>query len=110
MKKMIMTAAAAAFVLGGLAMAPATADAKPFCASCHKGHGKKVGPGFDDVVKAYGSVDAVFEFLNSDKPLEPKVTKFAKKSKIMKSQLKKYRKLNDTKKAEVRTWFEEQIK
>jgi len=107
MKKMLLVAVAAAFMAGGLAT---TASAKPFCASCHAGHKNKVGPAFATVVEAYGSVDAVFEFLNSDAPLEPKVTKFAKKYKIMKSQLKKYRKLNDGKKAKVRAWFEEQIK
>lgn len=105
MKKTLMIAAAAAFMLGSSA-----AMAKPFCASCHAGHKNKVGPAFATVVEAYGSVDAVFEFLNSDAALEPKVEKFARKKGIMKSQLKKYRKLNDAKKAEVRTWFEEQVK
>jgi len=85
------------------------AHAKPFCASCHSGHKDKVGPAFTDVVGAYGSVDEVFKFLNSDDDLLPKVEAFAKKSKLMKIQLKKYRKLSDNKKAEVRTWFEEQV-
>jgi len=105
MKKTLMIVAAAAFMLGSSA-----AMAKPFCASCHAGHKDKVGPAFATVVEAYGSVDAVFEFLNSDAELEPKVQKFAKKAKLMKTQLKKYRKLSDDKKAEVRSWFEEQIK
>jgi len=105
MKKTVMAAAAAAFMLAGT-----SAMAKPFCASCHSGHKDKVGPAFEKVVAAYGSVDAVFEFLNSDAALEPKVTAFASKKGIMKSQLKKYRKLNDKKKAEVRAWFEEQVK
>jgi len=108
MKKMMMIAAAAAFVLvGGMAT---TAEAKPFCAACHDGHKDKVGPSFTTVVAAYGSVDAVFAFLNSDADLEPKVAAFASKASTMKSQVKKYRKLNDEKKAEVRAWFEEQIK
>jgi len=80
------------------------------CASCHSGHKDKVGPAFEKVVAAYGSVDNVFAFLNSDKALEPKVAAFASKKGLMKGQLKKYRKLNDAKKAEVRAWFEEQIK
>ncbi|MDQ6982110.1 MAG: hypothetical protein Q9M08_03775, partial [Mariprofundus sp.] len=101
----LIIVAAAAFMLGSTAVM-----AKPFCASCHAGHKNKVGPAFATVVEAYGSVDAVFEFLNSDAELEPKVEKFAKKAKLMKTQLKKYRKLSDAKKAEVRTWFEEQIK
>ncbi len=106
MKKM-MIAAVAAMALGAFAT---TASAKPFCATCHAGHKDKVGPSFEKVVAAYGSVDAVFEFLNSDAPLEPKVAEFASKKNTMKGQLKKYRKLNDEKKAEVRAWFEEQIK
>ncbi|MDQ6997034.1 MAG: hypothetical protein Q9M82_06185 [Mariprofundus sp.] len=110
MKKMIITAAAAAFVLGGLVMAPVTADAGVLCAQCHKGHKKKIGPAFTRVVEAYGSVDAVFEFLNSDRPLVPKVTEMAKKKNIMKGMLKKYRKMNDKKKADVRAWFEASIK
>ncbi|RMG90462.1 MAG: hypothetical protein D6703_07780 [Zetaproteobacteria bacterium] len=105
MKKALMLAAAAAMMIGAT-----SANAAPFCASCHSGHKDKVGPAFEKVVAAYGSVDAVFEFLNSDKPLEPKVTAFASKKGIMKGQLKKYRKLSDDKKAEVRAWFEEQIK
>jgi len=106
MKKMMMIAAAVV-MLGGLS---ATADAKPFCAACHDGHKDKVGPSFASVVEAYGSVDAVFAFLNSDADLEPKVAAFASKASTMKSQVKKYRKLNDAKKAEVREWFEAQLK
>ncbi len=106
MKKMTITALAALAIAGFAA----TASAKPFCATCHAGHKDKVGPAFEKVVAAYGSVDAVFEFLNSDAPLEPKVKEFAKKAGTMKSQLKKYRRLSDEKKAEVRAWFEEQVK
>ncbi len=105
MKKALMIAAAAAMTMGA-----SVASAKPFCATCHAGHKDKVGPAFEKVVAAYGSVDAVFEFLNSDKPLEPKVAEFASKKNTMKGQLKKYRRLSDKKKAEVRAWFEEQIK
>jgi len=107
MKKMMMIAAAAAFVMGGLT---ATAEAKPFCAACHSGHKDKVGPAFEKAVAAYGSVDKVFAFLNSDAELEPKVTEFAGKKNIMKGQLKKYRKLDAAKKAEVRAWFEGEVK
>jgi cytochrome c551/c552 len=105
MKKTLMIAATAAFMLGAT-----SASAGVFCKSCHSGHKDKVGPALVKIVEAYGSVDAVFEFLNSDAALEPKVTAFAGKAKIMKSQLKKYRKLNDHKKAQVREWFEGQVK
>jgi len=107
MKKMMMIAAAAAFLMGGLAT---QASAGVFCAACHAGHKAKVGPAFEDVVKAYGSVDNVFAFLNSDAELEPKVAAFASKASTMKGQLKKYRKLNDEKKAAVRAWFEAELK
>jgi cytochrome c551/c552 len=105
MRKTII-AAVAALMVGGFAT---SASAGVFCASCHSGHKDKVGPAFEKVVAAYGSVDAVFEFLNSDAPLDPKVTAFAKKKGIMKGQLKKYRKLSDAKKAAVREWFEKQV-
>jgi len=107
MKKTLMIAAAAAFMVGGLA-APATA--KPFCASCHAGKADKVGPSFETVVAAYGSLDNVVSFLNSDAELEPKVAAFASKKGLMAAQLKKYRKLDDAKKAEVRSWIEGELK
>jgi cytochrome c551/c552 len=107
MKKTMMIAAAAAFAFGGMA---ATASAKPFCASCHAGHKDKVGPAFEKVVAAYGSVDDLFAFLNSDAELEPKVAAFASKKGLMAAQLKKYRKLDDAKKAEVRSWIESELK
>jgi cytochrome c551/c552 len=94
-------------MMGGLS---ATADAKAFCAACHAGHKDKVGPSFASVVEAYGSVDAVFAFLDSDAPLDPKVAAFASKKNTMKGQLKKYRKLSDDKKAEVRAFFESELK
>jgi len=106
MKKMMMIAAAAALAMGF----STSASAGAFCASCHAGHKDKVGPAFEKVVAAYGSVDKVFAFLNSDAELEPKVTEFASKSATMKGQLKKYRKQSDEKKAEIRAWFEEQLK
>ena len=107
MKKTLMMAAAAAFLVGGLGT---TASAGAFCKSCHKGHKDAVGPALTTVVAAYGSVDKVFAFLNSDADLVSKVEAFASKASTMKGQLKKYRKLDDAKKAEVRAWFEEQIK
>ncbi|OIO69074.1 MAG: hypothetical protein COW19_04465 [Zetaproteobacteria bacterium CG12_big_fil_rev_8_21_14_0_65_55_1124] len=107
MKKMLMIAAVAAFMVGGIAT---PASAKAFCAACHAGHKDKVGPAFATVVKAYGSVDAVFAFLDSDAELEPKVAAFASKKSTMASQVKKYRKLSAEKKAEVREFFEAELK
>lgn len=106
MKKM-MIVAAAVLAMAGMST---SASAKAFCASCHAGHKDKVGPAFSKVVEAYGSVDAVFAFLDSDADLEPKVAAFAGKKNIMKGQLKKYRKLNAEKKAEVRSFFEDELK
>jgi len=107
MKKTLMMAAAAAFLVGGMAT---SAMAGPnFCKSCHKGAKDAVGPSLTSVVAAYGSVDAVFAFLDSDADLEPKVEKFASKKGIMKGQLKKYRKQNAEKRAATRAWFEAQL-
>jgi len=103
----MMIAAAAMLMAGGFAN---TASAKAFCATCHAGHADKVGPSLASVVEAYGSVDAVFAFLNSDAALDPKVAAFASKKGVMKGQLKKYRKLNDAKKAEIRAWVESELK
>jgi len=108
MKKTLMMAAAAAFLVGGMATSAMAGGA--FCKTCHKGTKDAVGPSLTSVVAAYGSVDAVFAFLDSDADLDPKVAAFASKKGIMKGQLKKYRKLNAEKKAVVRHWFEEQIK
>jgi len=104
---MMIVAAAAVMMMAGLS---ATADAKAFCAACHTGKADKVGPSFESIVAAYGSVDAVFAFMDSDADLEPKVAAFASKASTMKSQLKKYRGLSDEKKAEVRSFFEAELK
>lgn len=84
--------------------------AKVFCTTCHKGHENSVGPSLASVVGAYGSVDQVFQFLNSDAPLKPKVKAFANRAKVMEAQLKRYRALDDAGKAEARSWFEGQLK
>jgi len=83
---------------------------KVACAACHKGHEDTVGPALATVVTAYGSVDKVFKFLNSDAPLTPKVKSFEKKAKVMEMQLKRYRAFDAATKAEIRSWFEAQLK
>jgi len=108
MKKTLMMAAAAAFLVGGMATSAMAGGA--FCKSCHKGAKDAVGPSLTSIVAAYGSVDAVFAFLDSDAALDPKVEKFASKKNVMKGQLKKYRKLSAEKKADVRHWFDDQLK
>ncbi|RMH59943.1 MAG: hypothetical protein D6678_07065 [Zetaproteobacteria bacterium] len=61
MKKMVMMAAAAAFVMGA-GMAPA-AHAGGYnvkkCKACHAVGKDKVGPAWKDVAAAYGSADAL---------------------------------------------------
>ena len=108
MKKTLMMAAAAAFLVGGMATSAMAGGA--FCKTCHKGTKDAVGPSLTSVVAAYGSVDAVFAFLDSDADLDPKVAAFAGKKNVMKGQLKKYRKLSAEKKADVRHWFEGELK
>ncbi|HKI61431.1 MAG TPA: c-type cytochrome [Mariprofundaceae bacterium] len=107
MKKMLIVAAALACMAGGFVT---SASAGVMCAACHDGHKDKVGPALATAVKAYGSVDELFAFLNSGKDLEPKVAAFAGKKAIMASQLKKYRAMSDEKKAEVRAWVEAAVK
>lgn len=89
--------------------APAFAADKVMCATCHKGNADLVGPSLASIVKAYGSVDKVFAFLNSDAALNPKVKGFEKKAMVMNGQLKRYRALDAASKKEVRTWFEAQL-
>ncbi len=102
---MVLGLTAAAF------SAPAyAAPNKVSCAACHKGSEDSVGPALNKVVAAYGSVDKVFAFLDSDAPLTPKVKGFEKKVMVMKGQLKRYRAFDDATKAEARAWFEEQLK
>ena len=107
MTKTMIIAAAAMVMVGGFA---GTASAKAFCAACHAGKADKVGPSFEKIVAAYGSVDKVFAFLNSDADLKAKVAGFESKASTMASQVKKYRGLSDEKKAEVRAFFEAELK
>lgn len=107
MKKIIMVMALG---LTLSAFSSSAFAAKVSCMTCHKGHEDSVGPSLASVVSAYGSVDQVFQFLNSDAPLQPKVESFAKKAKVMEGQLKRYRAMNDAGKADVRSWFEDQLK
>jgi len=108
MKKTLMMTVAAAFLVGGMATSAMAGGA--FCKSCHAGHKDKVGPSLEKIVAAYGSVDAVFAFLDSDAARDPKVAEFASKKGIMKGQLKKYRKKSPEKQAKIREWFEDQLK
>jgi len=107
MKKVLMVMALGATL--SAFSAPAFAAGKVMCATCHKGNADLVGPSLASVVTAYGSVDKVFDFLNSDAALNPKVKGFEKKAKVMDGQLKRYRALDDAAKKEVRSWFEAQL-
>jgi len=107
MKKALMVIALGATL--SVFSGPAFAAGKVMCASCHKVNADFVGPSLASVVSAYGSVDKVFEFLNSDAALNPKVKGFEKKAMVMKSQLKRYRALDDAAKKDIRTWFEAQL-
>lgn len=107
MKKVFMVMALGATL--SVISAPAFAAGKVMCATCHKGNVDTVGPSLANIVSAYGSVDKVFGFLNSDAALSPKVKGFEKKASVMKGQLKRYRALDDAGKKEIRTWFEAQL-
>jgi len=98
MKKVLMIAAAAAFVLGVSTMAPANANAKAFsvkkCKVCHKVPKKKIGPAWKDVAAAYGNADAlakVFKdgFKKEDRKFLAGHPKWKHKAGLMTSQYKK---------------------
>jgi len=98
MKKILMIAAAAAFVLGAGVMAPANASAKSFsvkkCKACHAVGKKKVGPAWKDVATAYGDADTlakVFKdgFKVDDRKIAASNDKWKHKAKLMTIQYKK---------------------
>jgi len=90
MKKVLMIAAAAAFVLGAGVMAPANASAKSFsvkkCKACHAVGKKKVGPAWKDVAAAYGDADTLAKvFKDGFKVNDRKVSDTCKDSLIRRS-------------------------
>jgi len=98
MKKVLMIAAAAAFVLGAGVMAPANANAKAFsvkkCKVCHKVAKKKIGPAWKDVAAAYGdeaTLAKVFKdgFKKGDRKLAASNAKWMHKAGLMTAQYKK---------------------
>ena len=98
MKKVMMMAAAAAFVMGAGVMAPADAHAGGFnvkkCKACHAVGKKKVGPAWKDVAAAYGSADElakVFKagFKVGDRKVIASNGKWKSKAGMMTGQFKK---------------------
>jgi len=98
MKKVMMIAAAAAFVLGAGVMAPADASAGGFsakkCKACHAVGKKKVGPAWKAVAEAYGSVDTLAQvfkdgFKVEDRKMIQANSKWKSKARMMTSQYKK---------------------
>ncbi len=98
MKKIMLMAATAAFVLGAGVMAPADASAKSFnvksCKACHKVGKKKVGPAWKDVAAAYGNAEtlaAVFKsgFKVSDRKIASSNSKWKHKAGLMTAQYKR---------------------
>ena len=104
MKKIVMMAAAAAFVLGAGVMAPADASAKSFnvksCKACHKVGKKKVGPAWKDVAAAYGDADTLAQvfkdgFKKGDRKYLAANSKWKGKAGMMTSQYKRLIKGNE---------------
>jgi len=96
MKKVLMIAAAAAFVLGTGVVTPANAGGFSVkkCKACHAVSKKKVGPKWADVAAAYGSADAlaaVFKsgFKKGDRKVAAANAKWMKKAGMMTGQYKK---------------------
>jgi len=104
MKKTLMIAAAAAFVMGAGVVAPADATAGSFnvkkCKACHAVGKKKVGPSWKDVAAAYGdaaTLQKVFEdgFKVEDRKMIAAEGKWKSKAGMMTSQYKKVIKGNE---------------
>jgi len=96
MKKILMIAAAAAFVLGAGVVTPANAGGFSVkkCKACHAVGKKKVGPDWKSVAEAYGDVDTlakVFKdgFKKGDRKLAASDSKWMKKAGMMTGQYKK---------------------
>ena len=95
MKKVLMIAAASAFLVSGLAVTEATAGGYvKKCSSCHQATADKAGPSWATVKAAYGSADAlaaVFEsgFAVADRKVAAADEKWAKKAGMMTSQYDK---------------------
>jgi len=98
MKKVMMIAATAAFVLGTGVVAPVDASAGTFnvkkCKTCHAVGKKKVGPAWKDVATAYGSADALAEvfksgFKKDDRKVIASNDKWKSKAGMMTSQYKR---------------------
>jgi len=100
MKKTLMIAAAAAFMVSGLAATEALAgDYTAKCKACHKVDKNATGPSFKNIQAAYGdaaTLEKVFEdgFAVADRKIagdesNANYKKYHKKAKIMSKQYKK---------------------
>ncbi len=96
MKKAMMIAAAAAFVIGAGAVTPAHAGGFNVkkCKACHAVSKKKVGPSWKDVAAAYGDAGTlakVFKdgFKVGDRKLAASNSKWKHKAALMTAQFKK---------------------
>ena len=98
MKKTLMIAAAAAFMVSGLAVTEATAGSYlKKCGSCHKADKDGTGPAFKTIQGAYGdsaTLAAFFAsgFAEADRKVANSVAKYDGKRGMMSSQYKKIKK------------------
>jgi len=96
MKKILMIAATAAFMMSGFVATEAVAGGFNVnkCKACHAVGKKKVGPSWKDVAGAYGSADALAEvfkagFKKDDRKMIAADGKWKKKAGMMTGQYKK---------------------
>jgi cytochrome c551/c552 len=96
MKKLLMIAATAAFVMSGFAATEAVAGGFNVkkCKACHSVKKKKVGPAWKDVAAAYGSADALAKvfadgFKVEDRAMIAAESKWKGKAGMMTGQYKK---------------------
>lgn len=110
MKKVLMIAAAAAFVIAGATGSAVAGDFNAGkylkkCSACHKTKKDKTGPGFKTIQAAYGSADALAAAFIGGLTDESRAvantegSKYNKKRKMMTSRYKKLiKKLSDDEK------------
>jgi len=102
MKKTLMIAAAAAFMMSGLATTEAVASSPVSkCKACHNATKDKLGPAFAKVAAAYGTPETLAALWDSgfaveDRKVAGAESKFKRKAKIMTGQYKKLIKGKDT--------------
>lgn len=91
MKKTLMIAAAAAFVVSGMAAPAMAGNVLGKCKACHKADSDGTGPSWQSVAAAYGSADALAANMKAGlTERKAAVGKYAGKEGVMTPNVKKF--------------------